>query len=85
MPAFPPKDARLETIFKPSGPLSQKWGREKLVQGHFMAKILFLHQISCRVNHERNCLSNRNWGDELCLAGKELSKGLNDSLSFPKS
>jgi hypothetical protein len=39
-----------------------------------MAKILFLHQISCRVNQRTQLSRNRILGDELCLAGNELSK-----------
>jgi hypothetical protein len=30
--------------------IGPKIGTRKLVREHFMAKILFLHQISCRVN-----------------------------------
>jgi protein involved in ribonucleotide reduction len=53
-------------------------------QGHFMAKTLVLHQISCRVNQRTQLSVNRKWGDELCLAGKELSKQ-QCFPSFPKT
>jgi hypothetical protein len=41
-----PMDERFETA---QGHRAKKLGRE-MSQGHFMAKILFLHQVSCRVN-----------------------------------
>lgn len=40
-----------------------------------MAKIQFLHSNSCRVNQRTQFgLFTRNWGDELCRGGEELSK-----------
>jgi len=52
MPAFPPTDAWLETTFQAIWAMGPKIGTLKISQGHFMAKILFLHQISCRVNQQ---------------------------------
>jgi len=49
-----------------------------------MAKMLFLHQISCRVNQRTQLSRNRILGDELCLAGKELSKAAMVSHFFRK-
>jgi len=50
-----------------------------------MAKILFLHQISCRVNQRTQLSLNRNLSDELCLAGEELSKAAMVSHLFRKT
>ena len=69
---------------KPPGHWAKNWDA-KISQGHFMAKILFLHQISCRVNQRTQLSCNRKLGDELCLAGKELSKTQQCFHHFPKS
>jgi len=79
---IPPADIYALKRSRPSG---QKLGREKLVREHFMAKILFLHQISCRVNQRTQLSLNRNLSDELCLAGEELSKAAMVSHLFRKT
>jgi len=61
MPAFPPTDTRLETIFQAIWTIGPKIGTLKIIQGHFMAKILFLHQISCRVNQQTQLSVDRKW------------------------
>jgi hypothetical protein len=72
LPNIAPRGRNLNAVQAISA--QRNLGRRQIDHDNSMAKCPFLHQISCRVNQQAQLSFNRNWGDELCPAGKELSK-----------